>query len=436
MRTLCLCLQRDEAPSVAENFLAFSPRVHYRDPGMVFVDITSTAGLFGGEQNLLKEALKVSKEFFPETKAAISDTPWGAQLFCQEKSIHISTPRRELEELDPIPLQRLHDLEGLIAWSSQEEVESIIDFFHMLGLHKIGELKRFQVDSMRQRWQTTGTLIWKRLHGLDKQVISPLLPTDSLKDYVYLDFPVSLISFLLHCLERSLKRLMARLQGRGEFAQKVVLQLFCEYSGKMHLIELMPSAPGRNLDLFMKLLENKLAGIHLENPIKDFEIEVVPCPEKIQQLDFWEPQIADKDKLEELVSVFNQASLTTGFLHPKDEILPENSWDLTGSYQEYEPIEDAIDVCGTSLQLKPSYSRALSSAPRPSRLLKKPRRLMEKDIHRMQFLSTHPIERLEESWWESSRGRDYFFATSPQGQFLWIYYDRIENEYFLHGYFD
>ena len=40
MRTLCLNLQRDVAPSVAENFLTFSPRVHYRAPGLVFLDIT------------------------------------------------------------------------------------------------------------------------------------------------------------------------------------------------------------------------------------------------------------------------------------------------------------------------------------------------------------------------------------------------------------
>jgi protein ImuB len=204
----------------------------------------------------------------------------------------------------------------------------------------------------------------------------------------------------------------------------------------MHLLELMPATPGRNLELFMKLLENKLYEINLENPIKDFEIEIVPCPEKIQQLDFWEPRVSDKDKLEKLVSIFNQASLTTGFLKPQDEILPDRSWTLSDEFEEAIPIEDHIDVCGTSLQIKPSYSRSQHSAPRPSRLLKKPRRLFEKDVGRLQFLSSHPVERLEDSWWESSRGRDYFFALSPQGQFLWIFYDRIENEYFLHGYFD
>lgn len=448
MRTLCLCLQRDVAPSVAENFLVFSPRVHYRAPGLVFMDITSTAKMFGGEKRLLDEALHVSREFFSEATAAVSDTPWGAQALAAEKPGSISLPTRELTDLERAPLARLHQLEGLIAWRSNEEVEDIVDFFHMLGIHRIGEIRRFEVDSFRERWKDTGALIWKRLHGLDKQVISPLLPTESLQDYLNLDFPVSLLPFLLHCLEGSLRRLMARLQGRGEFAQKVVLHLFCEYSDRVHQIELQPASPSRNLELFLKLLENKLVDVSLDNPIKQIEVNVVPCPEKIQQMSFFEPRVSDREKLDQLVSVFHQASLTTGFLKPVDEVMPEDAWAVTSDFEAYEPVEDvvefseengtddAVTVGGRSFQIRPSYGAGLSRAPRPTRLLRKPRSLSAREVDRFQFLSQQPIERLEDSWWESSRGRDYYFALSPKGEFVWLYYDRIETQYYLHGFFD
>jgi protein ImuB len=421
---------------VAENFLTFSPRVHYRAPGLVFMDITSTSKMFGGEQKLLDEALHVSREFFSDAIGAVSDTPWGAQALAAEKPGAISRPTQEVADLSAAPLSRLHQLEGLIAWRSVPEVEDIVDFFHMLGIHRLGEIRKFQVDSFRERWHDTGTLIWKRLHGLDKQVISPLLPSEALDDYIHLDFPVSLLPFLLHALERSLRRLMARLQGRGEYAQKVIVQLFCEYSDRVHLIELQPASPGRNLELFMKLLENKLAEVNLDNPIKQIEIEVIPCPEKVQQLSFFEPRVSDQEKLSQLVSVFQQATLTTGFLRPKDEILPEEAWSVTPEFEDYEPVEDAVEVEGQSFQIRPAYSFSLSQAPRPSRLLKKPKALFSKDLDRFQFLSQQPIERLEDSWWESSRGRDYYFALSPQGQFVWLFYDRIEHQYYLHGYFD
>ncbi len=436
MRTLCLCLQRDVAPSVAENFLTFSPRVHYRAPGLVFLDITSTAKMFGGEGALLAEALHVSREFFSDAVGAVADTPWGAQALCAEKPNSISDPTRELNDLRDASLSRLHQLEGLIAWRSPSEVEEIVDFFHMLGIHRLGEIRKFEVDSFRERWQETGTLIWKRLHGLDKQVISPLLPTEALCDYVYLDFAVSLMPFLLHCLEKSMKTLMARLQGRGEYARKLVLHLFCEYSNQVHQIELQPATPGRNLELFMKLLENKLGEVSLDNPIKQFELEVIACPEKVQQMSFFEPRVSDQEKLSQLVSVFRQASLTTGFLKPKDEILPEESWEVTPEFESYEPVEDKVEIEGRSFQVKPAYSFSLNDAPRPSRLLKKPRALSRHEVDRYRFLSSQPIERLEGSWWETSRGRDYYFALSAKGEFVWLFHDRIENRYYLHGYFD
>lgn len=436
MRTLCLCLQRDVAPSVAENFLTFSPRVHYRAPGLVFLDITSTAKMFGGEQNLLDEALYVSREFFSDAVGAISDTPWGAQALCAEKPNSISLPTREWGDLSEASLSRLHQLEGLIAWHSPREVEEIVDFFHMLGINRLGEIRRFQVDSFRERWQQTGTLIWKRLHNLDKQVISPLLPTEALKDFTHLDFAVSLLPFLLHCLEKSMQRLMARLQGRGEYARKMILHLFCEYSGHVHQIELQPASPGRDLELFMKLIEHKLSEVNLDNPIQQIEVEVVPCPEKVQQMSFFEPRVSDQDKLGQLVSIFNQASLTTGFLHLKDEIMPEESWSVTPEFENYEPVEDAIEVEGQSFQVRPAYSASLSHAPRPSRLLKKPRALSRFEFGRFQLLSTQPIERMEDSWWETSRGRDYYFALSTKGEFVWLFHDRVEDQYYLHGYFD
>jgi hypothetical protein len=198
----------------------------------------------------------------------------------------------------------------------------------------------------------------------------------------------------------------------------------------------MPATPNRDLELFMKLLENKLAEVCLDNPIKQMEVEILTCPERVQQLSFFEPRVSDKSKLDRLVSVFNQTSITTGFLKPKDEILPEEAWEVTPEFEEFEPIEDQVEINGQSFQIRPAYSTSLSQAPRPSRLLKKPLRLERAQMDRYQLLNQHPIERLEDGWWETSRGRDYYFAISPKGEFVWIYHDRIEDAHYLHGFFD
>jgi hypothetical protein len=309
-----------------------------------------------------------------------------------------------------------------------------------LGLQSISEIRRFNVECFRERWGDTGTLLWRRLNGRERQVISPLLPSESLMDYVHLDFPASLLPFLMHCLEGSLKSLCQRLKGRGEFAQKLRLHLYCEYSDKYHLVEMAPASPCRDLSLFLKMMENKLHELNLENPIRQYELEIIPCSEKVHQLNFWEPQVRDQDKAQQLMSIFQQASITTGFLRPQASLMPEESWSLVAEAEEYEVVEDQLDLSELNgiegFQIKPFYSQSVQHAPRPTRLLRSPKPLSDREVQRFQFLSSQPVERLEDSWWEHSRGRDYFVALSHKGECVWLYRDRIEDQFYLHGYFD
>lgn len=402
----------------------------------MFVDVASTAHLFGGESGLLDEVEHLTEEFFPGATAAVADSPAAAQVLTTLKPFHIVPPQQERDELKDLPLSALVHLEGLLAWRAVREIEDVIDFFYSLGLKQIGDLHRFSLESLRERWGETGATLWRRIHSRERQVISPLLPTEPLTDYVHFDFALSLLPLLLHSVENGLRRLFARLQGRGECAAKVLLHLHCEYSNRYHLIEIKPVKPNRQLDLYMKLIENKLAEVDLENPIKEFSIEILAAPEKVQQLDFWEPRESDQDKLHALISVFHQAQLTTGFLRPRAEILPEDSWELTSEFSSEDLIDDQLEIDGQTFQLKPTHSRALSEAPRPSRLLPQPQPISEARRRRLKFLSSVPVERLEDGWWDASRGRDYYFALSPEGQALWVFHDRIEDRFFLHGYFD
>ena len=427
---------------MAESFLRFTPRVQFRDPGFVFMEVSSTSELFGGERSLLDRAMGVSRQFFPLTQAAIANNPSTAQVLSFQPEPTIALPSEEIQDLGRMPITALKHLEGLIAWRSHREIDHIVDFFLGLGFHKLEDLRRFQIETFRERWAETGELIWRRLHGRDTQVISPLLPAESLADFIYLDFPISLMAFLLHSVERSLQLLFSRLQGRGEFARTLRLHLYCEYSNLYHLVEISPARPCRDLELFLKLIKNKLSLIDLENPIRQFELEVIPAPEAIQQFDFWQPRVRDTDKLHQLVSVLNQSSVNTGYLKPQSALMPEDAWSVTEEYEEPELLDDELEILTEAsdgedaFSWKPAYGRSLYEAPRPSLLLDPPEPLGESQMRRLQFLSSHPIERLEDQWWENSRGRDYSIAISPEGQILWVYFDRIEQQHYLHGYFD
>ncbi len=467
--------------AVVEAFLKYSPRVqsrpvaplergvlHGNAPHWVFIDIGSTSHLFHGEEGLMRSAMSLARDLGFGVQCAAADTPAGAQAFAMAHHEFISPPGEERERLKELSLPLLLHLEGLEAWTKPSMVENLTAFFMMLGFKTIGDLSRFTAASLQERWGETGGLLWKRLNAQDRPAISPLLPTEPLEDYVHLDFPVSLVSLLLHQTQRSLDFLFARLQGRRLFAQKLTLILHCEYSKAQHKIEIEPKTPSRNRELFATLLENRLSELNLENPIRDFETHVIPCPEKSQQLDFFEPRTSDFDKLQTLMSLMGQSSVKPGLYKIEPSVLPEKSWHLVASPEEaYSPAAQAAPEIPASLVSgsealaiapQPRYGESVMRAPRPTRLLKKPLPLSIEELQRLKILSNNPIERLESAWWESDadetdadangcaeencgrrsswQKRDYYFAVSNEGQCLWIYQDLRTEEYFLHGYFD
>ncbi len=425
---------------MAEAFLQLSPQLQYRDPGFIFVDISSTTRLFGGEVSILKRARDLSQSLQLETSLAIADHPSTAQTLSVYQPSYISPPNRDSETLKPLPLAALNHLEGLISWSSTAEVQDadireIVSFFNLVGLRQVGDVQKIPRESWHQQWGKTGEMLWRKIHGQDQQLISPYLPQETLLDSLHFDFSVSLRSFLLHSLEKRLQILLARLQGRGQLAQKLRLHLHCEYSQQQHFLEVHPALPTRDSEVLMKLLEHKLASIETSNPIQQVEFEILPVAERVEQLDFWQPRIKDQDRIKDLQGLLRQAEINSGFVQLKDELLPEESWQLSFDFMDYEPLEDQVHIDGQSFQIKPVHSQHLRSAPRPSLLLPTPKALSSKELRQLEFLSAQPTERLEESWWEISRGRDYYLALSSKGECLWIYHDRIEDRYYLHGYY-
>ena len=435
--------------AVTEAFLKYSPRVQFRQAigdelGWVFIDIASTSHLFHGEEGLMRSAEALARDLGFGVQCAVADTPAGAQAFATVQPYGIIPPGEERERLKDLSLPLLLQLEGLEPWERPTVVESIVTFFMMLGFKNAGDLSRFTPASLQERWGETGALLWKRLNAQDRQVISPLVPTEALHDFVHLDFPISLVSLLLHHAEKSLDFLFARLQGRRLFTGKLVLTLHCEYSKAQHRIEIEPNTPSRDRELFATLLENRLSELDLENPIRDFELEVDPVPEKSSQLDFFEPRTTDDDKLQTLFSLLTQSMLKPGLYRIEPSIAPERAWRIA-SAAEHAPAlapvgrETVIGEDERAVAPQPRYGEAVMAAPRPTRILRVPEPLTIDELQRLKILSNSPIERLESGWWDNEgemMKRDYYFAVSPEGQCLWIYQDLRNEEYFLHGYFD
>lgn len=438
MRILCLNLQQTQEASCAEIFLEFSPRVQFRFPGYVFLDIESTSGLFGGELQLLKKAVEVARKIAPSATGAIADSAPVAQMLVHYKPFEITKPQEDFKMIAKIPVQAIAELEGLQAWPQSRKISHISEFFHNLGMDWIEDLYHFQEASFRERWGDLGIKVWKRLHNQDFQVISPLIPQEPLLGYGHFDDPVGLIDLLMQKIDPQLAYLLMRLRGLSRFAQKMQVTLFCEYSEKKYHFTVEPVSPSRDLDLFRDLMVQKLKSLDLENPIREFEIFIFDIPEKIQQLDFFEPRDTSEDRWRRLISFARQAEVEMGFLQMGSSHFPEGTYQFKSDWPDKFEAKDLVQWSddNKAIQIKSTHSKSLYESPRPTLLLKNPLKLTQAMLEKIKVLTKFPTERIQAYWWKKWEERDYYFGLSNEGQLVWVYKDQETQNYFLHGYFD
>lgn len=455
------------ARTLCEILLRFSPRISNRFADAkiwFFLDLSSNRSwierTFGNEVQLVETVLKTLGSLDHNARIAIADTPQAAQAFAIQHSYWISEPGRTRRDLDRLPLAAMLHLEGLEAWKHPSRVDAIANFFSLLGFQTIGEIASFKESAFHERWGELGAKVYLRLQGSaakDQQPIAPFVPTDALKAFVHLDYPVSVVSLLLHEVETAMKNLFARLEGRRLVVRRLRVCLRCEYSNHEHVFSIEPSTPTREIRFFRLLLENRLDRVELLNPIKDLEIEIDPLPENERQEGFEDQTTLDQQKLSLLTSLLKQEGASAGFAQIQDDVWPENTWvrnpeASTSNSRATSCAQPALvptaqgELDETGFAPKFQYAAALENAPRPALLLRKPRLMEPKEISQLQFYSGRPIERIEHSWWEGRAGppgtltpgirRDYYIARDKQGRNLWLYQDETSDRFFLHGAFD
>lgn len=278
MRILCLNLKTTQTSSLAEAFLQLSPQVQFRFPHFVFIDISSTAGILGGEKACLDKALNIARKFSHDASGAIADSPAMAQMLSRWKPGTISESGRE--SVAGLGLDAIKDLEGIHPWPKITVINNIISLCHSLGVFTLEEVAKFKITSLRERWGDIGVLLWNRLHNQDSQVISPLIPRDPLVGYAYLDDPLSRVDLLMNRFRPILDGLFARIHGLSRYVQKLEVILHCEYSDKKHVLIIEPISASRDQELFEDLLEKKMQQTVLENPIRECELTLYDVPDR------------------------------------------------------------------------------------------------------------------------------------------------------------
>jgi hypothetical protein len=316
MRTLCLQIEEKNSQIFSQNLSFFTNKIKFRRPGLLFAEVTEVIKQFGNESNFMQEIRSYHKEFFPNVKSAIGKDPIRAQVLCQNLENSFSCPEQEETYfINQLPLQALHHFEGLSPWKDQTEVESAVTFFSEIGLRNIQELKHIQAETFSKQWGVLGQQLWRRIHGLEQQIITPQANHSFLIEQIEFNIPISLHSYLLFTLEKGLRRFYFQSRSTQKSLEKLRIYLYCKWNYDIHLIEIPIFFDSSPSDIYEEL-DRQISFLDLANPVERAEIELLQATPAFKMRNSWTKKQIEKVKLVSRRSIDHGNSVLTVQANP------------------------------------------------------------------------------------------------------------------------
>jgi protein ImuB len=199
---------------VAEVALGFGPTVAFQAPDTVWVDVTGSAHLVGGEVELGRELASRVRALGHVVRVAIANGPLTARALARHRAVSepLVVPTRETRDaMSELPVTALPIDRERAGWLTR------------LGVLTLGELAKLPREAAASRLAENASLALDLAIGKDETPLVPYRPPVLCSERTSWDEAVEGSEPLLFVLSGLAARLSLRLAGRGEAAQKLVL---------------------------------------------------------------------------------------------------------------------------------------------------------------------------------------------------------------------
>lgn len=436
-------------------------------PDTVWVDISGVAHLFGGEDQLVAELCAGIRSLGHLVRSAVATGPLLAQALARwdgQRPLSsggtdkVRTARETQARISALPVNALPVGDDEVTWLTR------------LGVLSFGELAALPRSAALPRLGVHAALLLELCEGRDPLPLVAWTPPRVLVEEVHFEEGVPGLSPLRFVLRGLCSRVSARLSGRGEAAQVLVLTVLCDRSvAELRGVEATQclrfelSSPLWRDEELQRVILSRLERTALGAPSIGLRVEVPVITAALTQLNL--SRVAggrfNGSKGVESLPVL-LAELTAdigkervGVLKCGDAHRPEarSKLALKGLDLAVRRGNSGSGNSGSSGPVKTTPHRSVmgGGAPgaTPSRLLPKPLPLsaalrvgaslvIEEDAYTIESMVF--MERLEQvEWWMTPTSRDYFRLglRGPRGILeVLVYLDRESNARFLQGLYD
>ena len=428
---------------LAEQCIAWSPRVTVNPPDGITLDIAGSEHLFGGEAGLLAQAEDAFTRIGMTVRMAIASTAPGAQALVRHALHPIKDEHQALRAL-PILALGLDD-EAALA-------------LRRAGLKSIGDVAARPAASIAARFGADAVTSLRGLLGEELAPIDLLTQPEPLHFERRFAEPVALQATIAATFLNLLREAARTLEERELGGRRFVLTLF-RSDGARHRLAIETGLPTRDPTPVLRLLDERIAT--LADPLDpgfgyDRITLFLPITEPLAssqpELDGSEQDAASlADLIDRLSTRLGSGSLCR--LIPQDSHIPEQVQLALPATREREPAPWPTPPEGEP-PMRPLF---LFDPPQPVEVIAEvpdgpPRRFRwRRRLHEVRLFEGP--ERIAAEWWRHKGGelpgkggltRDYYRIEDARGRRYWIFRHGLYAErpgpsqgpkWYLHGLF-
>jgi len=406
----------------AYNYTSF---VSQHSPHILTLEIGRSKLLFKDLENIINLIKDDLISFKIESLLGLANTPKAAILLSSKDQKVASNVSNIESQINSVSLNTI-----------DQPLKTITKLKHC-GFKTLGDIKHIKHADLGARFGKELLTYLKQVYGDLADPQEAITPPEVFEKTLDFSEPISNNVWIQQQMDKLLDELSAFIDTRQLLCRSFVWQFFHENN---RLIKSITIGITKQHKLNSTL--KKLSSLSLENTQLKWEFSriTLSCkdlmPGQLFNVDLFDTT-PSKEQFQQLKDTLISRLGNNAIygIEAKPEYLPEMAHQKYNKYfvqeQEKAPTYQALYQDKNSRKILPQHEQ-------PLWLLKQPSQIgghgMVPNLEGPLFL-IHGPNRLSSQWWSKLQSRDYFIARQNNGRLLWVFFDRVQKHWFLHGTF-
>lgn len=414
-------------------------------PESLLLEITGCERFFHGPAALAQQIQSNFQEQGYRVRVAVAGTVGGAWAL----SHYACSGSQEGKPL--VVLEQLEAMLYPLPVACLRLTTAIVQTLQQLGIFTVGQLAALPRDGLASRFGSELLLRWQQALGEVSEVVQPYRGLPDLHAEWDFEAPTGRLPLVEQVSHRLLEQLISRFPA-GYGAQQLTLTVH-GVDGRQNQVNIEVYTPAACGHHWSQLLRLRLEPVRLEAPVGKVSLHVRRlAPLETRQIELFAG--TTRERPEELADLLDRLSSRLGRqavlrARPVAQAQPEHACQYLPVLQEGKEKSSrrprakkagfsestTVDECWQHRPAKlapdPVPVTVVSVVPDgpPLRI-----RWSSRDDR---FLRIWGPERIETGWWRGPKiARDYYRVETEQGNHLWLFRQRDDGRWFVHGWFD